>query len=98
MKRIFTILRALIVLIVLVFVLYEGTKWTVMRVYVPPGKALMVVNKFGPELPPELIAVPPGESNKGVQELLLSPGRYFINPVLYDTQRVDLTVIPAGVP
>jgi hypothetical protein len=33
-----------------------------------------------------------------VQEQLRSPGRYFINPVEYDTQLVDLTVIPGGDP
>ena len=40
-----------------VFLLYQGVKWTVFRVYVPPNKALMVTNKFGDPLPPELIAL-----------------------------------------
>ena len=51
-NRIQTIVKGLLVLIVAVFALYEATKWTVMRVYVPPGKALMVINKFGDQLPP----------------------------------------------
>jgi regulator of protease activity HflC (stomatin/prohibitin superfamily) len=93
-----TIAKGLFIVLLAVFVLYEGVKWTVFRVYVPPRKALMVINKFGDPLPPELIAVPPGQSNKGVQEELRSPGRYFINPVSYDTKLVDLTVIPAGDP
>jgi regulator of protease activity HflC (stomatin/prohibitin superfamily) len=97
-QRITTIITGAVVLVVGIFVLYEGFKWTVMRVYVPPGSALMVINKFGDPLPPELIAVPTGQSNKGVQEQLRSPGRYFINPVEYDTKQVDLTVIPAGDP
>ncbi|MEA2734445.1 MAG: hypothetical protein QOE14_896 [Humisphaera sp.] len=98
MNRTTTIVKTLLALVLVVFVLYEGFKWTVLRVYVPPGKALMVTNKFGPALPPELIAVPPGESNKGVQEELRSPGRYFINPVSYETKLVDLRIIPAGDP
>ena len=98
MNRTTTIAKGLLVLLLGLFVLYQGVKWTVFRVFVPPGKALMVINKFGDPLPPELIAVPPGESNKGVQEELRSPGRYFINPVEYDTKLVDLTVIPAGDP
>src|SRR3954470_19676233 len=99
MNRVKTIISGLLVLFVLLFVVYEGTKWTVMRVYVPQGKALMVINKFGEQLPPELIAVPANDNRfKGVQEELRSPGRYFINPVEYDTQLVDLTVIPAGDP
>src|SRR5687768_10888451 len=93
-----TIAKGLIVVLLVVFVVYEGVKWTVFRVFVPPGKALMVINKFGDPLPPELIAVPPGQSNKGVQEELRSPGRYFVNPVEYDTKLVDLTIIPAGDP
>ena len=97
-KRITTIAKAVFILLLAVFVLYEGVKWTVFRVYVPAGKALMVINKFGDPLPAELIAVPPGQSNKGVQEELRSPGRYFINPVEYDTKLVDLTIIPAGDP
>src|SRR3954447_3242637 len=99
MNRVKTIVMGLVVLVVLLFLTYEGTKWTVMRVYVPPGKALMVINKFGDQLSPDKIAVPVNENHfKCVQEQLRSPGRYFINPVEYDTQVVDLTVIPAGDP
>src|SRR5262245_25881090 len=98
-NKIRTILKAALVLFIALFAIYEATKWTVMRVYVPQGKALMVINKFGDQLPPDLIAVPENENHyKGVQEQLRSPGRYFINPVEYDTQLVDLTVIPAGDP
>ena len=97
-NRIATIAKPVIILVLAVFVLYQGVKWTVFRVFVPPNKALMVTNKFGDPLPPELIAVPTGQSNKGVQEELRGPGRYFINPVEYDTKLVDLTIIPAGDP
>ena len=98
-RRIQTIAKAALVLVVGIFLVYEATKWTVMRVYVPPGQALMVINKFGDQLPPELLAVPPGQNHyKGVQEEVRSPGRYFINPIEYDTQLIDLTVIPAGDP
>ena len=52
-------------------------------------------------VPPELIAVPmtgDHSGSMGVQEHLRSPGRYFINPLVNDTELVDLTVIPAGDP
>lgn len=99
MNRISTIVKGVLVLIVVLIALYEGTKWTVMRVFVPQDQALMVINKFGDQLPAELIAVPTGKNNfKGVQEELLGPGRYFINPIEYDTQLVNLTQIPAGDP
>ena len=98
-QRIKTIVKGVLILIVGVVVLYEGTKWTAMRVYVPPGKALMVINKFGDALPADLIAVPGNQNHyKGVEEQLRSPGRYFINPFEYDTQVVDQTIIPAGDP
>lgn len=99
MNRTKTIIKAVVILIVLMIALYEGTKWTVMRVYVPPDEAVLVTNKFGDPLPPELIAVPKGENHyKGVQEELLGPGRYFINPIEYKTESVKLTQIPAGDP
>src|SRR4051812_32313302 len=99
MNRISKMIRGTLIVIVGFFALYEITKWTAMRVYVPPGRALMVINKFGDPLPPELIAVPTDKPNfKGVREELLSPGRYFINPVEYETKLVDQVLIPAGDP
>src|SRR6476661_6387854 len=95
------IIRAVIALVVVLVLLFEGFKWTVMRVYVPQGKALMVINKFGDQLPPDLIVVPsdgPLSNCKGVQEELRGPGRYFLNPVEYDYKLVDLVTIPAGEP
>jgi hypothetical protein len=99
--RIATIIKGVIVLVVLVFLAYEGFRWTVMRVFVPPGKALMVINKFGNALPPDMIVVPTSgqyANCKGVREELLGPGRYFLNPVEYDWKEVDLVTIPAGDP
>ena len=97
--RIKLIIKAVVILFVAVFLLYQGVKWTVFRNFVPPNKALMVINKFGDQLPAELIAVPKGQDNyKGVQEELLGPGRYFINPLAYDTTLVNLTTIPPGDP
>src|SRR6185437_8836423 len=88
-----------VVALVAVYVLWIGFKWTVMREYVPPDKALLVMNKFGDPLPPDMVVVPHGQNHyKGVQEEVLGPGRYFINPVEYHTELVDLLHIPAGDP
>lgn len=93
------ILKGIIVLAVLLMLIGEVTKWTVMRVYVPPDKALVVINKFGNALPQGLVVVPKEDNSyKGVQEDVLGPGRYFFNPVEYATELVDLTVIPGGAP
>jgi regulator of protease activity HflC (stomatin/prohibitin superfamily) len=95
------LIKAAVIVFVCVFAIYEIVQWGFFRNYVPPNKALMVINKFGDALPAELIAVPKGPDEdkfKGVREELLGPGRYFINPITYDTQIVELTEIPAGDP
>ena len=67
--------------------------------HVPEDKALLVLNKFGDPLPPDLVVVPEGQNHfKGIQEDVRGPGRYFINPVEYHTELVDLVNIPAGDP
>ena len=78
---------------------YNAFKWSAERVYVEPGSALMVINKFGDPLPPDMIVVPAGDNRyKGIQEELRGPGRYFLNPVEYDWHTVPLVEIPAGDP
>ena len=98
--RISTIVKGAVVAIVLVWGLWLGYKWTAMRQYVPHDKALLVVAKYGKPLPQDRIVVPSGEEGryKGVHEEVLGPGRYFINPVFYETERVDLVEVPAGEP
>lgn len=99
MSRIKPIIIGLFVLFLICFAGWEVFKWGVMRVYVPPDKALVVTNKFGNALPADRITVPTGDNQyKGVREEILGPGRYFFNPVSYDTQLVDLVQIPAGDP
>src|SRR3954452_17349998 len=99
MTRIKTILIGLISLVVLIVVVWEGFKWTAMRVYVGPDQALVITNKFGTALPPGMVVVPKDDSSfKGIEEEVRGPGRYFINPVEYETQVVNVTQIPAGDP
>jgi hypothetical protein len=89
----------LFVLAFLAYGVWIGTEWTVMRVYVPEDQALVVVNKFGADLPQDMAVVPADDNRfKGVQEEVRGPGRYFIDPIEYSTQLVDLLVIPAGNP
>jgi hypothetical protein len=93
-------LLKLVLLLIAIWLAYVAVKWTVMRVYVPHGKALLVINKYGNPLPPDRIVAPKEEPTKfkGVQEEVLGPGRYFINPIFYDTELVDVIEIPAGDP
>jgi hypothetical protein len=86
-------------LVVVLAALWEAFKWTQMRVYVDGDHALVVINKFGKPLPPDRIVVPREDNSfKGVEEDVLGPGRYFFNPVEYDTKQVDLFTLSAGDP
>ena len=98
--RIATIVKGAVLAVILMWGLWLGYKWTAMRNYVPHDKALLVVAKYGRPLPPDRIVVPRGEEGryKGVHEEVLGPGRYFINPIFYETQYVELVEIPAGDP
>ena len=98
--RISTIVRGAVLAVVLMWGLWVGYKWTAMRQFVPHHKALLVVAKYGKPLPADRIVVPRGEEGryKGVHEEVLGPGRYFINPVFYKTELVDLVEVPAGDP
>src|SRR5581483_6432703 len=99
MKRIKILLLGLVAAIVLMLFVYEAFKWTVMRVFVDKDEALVVINKFGDALPPDLIVVPADDNRyKGVQEEVRGPGRYFLDPVRFDYKVVHLVQIPAGDP
>jgi regulator of protease activity HflC (stomatin/prohibitin superfamily) len=72
--------------------------WVIERVEVGPGETLIVINKWGRNLPEgEIIA--PDDSYKGI---LLEPrreGRYFINPIFqtYErNERTKLVEVPNG--
>ena len=94
MKRIRILTTLLIVLVVLAIPLWELVKWTQMRVFVDTDQALVVINKFGASLPPDRIVVPRGDNHfKGVREDVLGPGRYFFDPLEFDTKLVPLVSI-----
>lgn len=99
MKRIKILLAGVVVAMVLMLLVYEAFKWTVMRVFVDKDEALVVINKFGDALPADLIVVPADDNRyKGVQEEVRGPGRYFLDPVRFDYKVVPLVQIPAGDP
>jgi hypothetical protein len=99
MNRIRTIFSGALTAVIVLGVLWEVFKWTQMRVFVDSDHALVVINKFGKPLPPDRIVVPRDDNSfKGVEEDVLGPGRYFYNPVEYDTKLVDLVTLKAGDP
>lgn len=66
------------------------------RVYVPPGKCLVRIAKFGDPMPPDQTVAEPGQ--KGIQRETWGPGRYFLNPVNWDWELKDLVEIKPGDP
>ncbi|MGA2232531.1 MAG: SPFH domain-containing protein [Tepidisphaeraceae bacterium] len=99
MGRIKALIISGIGFVILIGALVEVTKWTAMRVFVDTGQALLVINKFGESLPPDMVVVPAGqEQYKGIEAEVRGPGRYFLDPVRYDWKVVDQLEIPAGDP
>jgi hypothetical protein len=90
---------AAVVLVVVLVAFYQVLHWGFERAYVGADEALMVIKKFGDPLPADRIVVPAdNERYKGVLQELRGPGRYFLNPVVYDWKTVKLTKISAGDP
>lgn len=74
-----------------------GLFWFTFRIYVPEDKCAVLIRKWGESLPAgQRIATEPGY--KGIQEHVLGPGRYFRNPMIWEWELHDQTVIPPGDP
>lgn len=70
--------------------------WTFFRVHVGPDECLVLIRKFGAEMPPGQIIA--GAGQKGVQAEALGPGWYFVLPWMYDVETHKLIEISAGTP
>ncbi len=71
--------------------------WFAMRVYVPEDCCAVLIRKMGKTLPTgRLVATE--SSQRGIQEHVLGPGRYFFNPIVWDYELKPLLEIPAGDP
>ncbi|MCP4591044.1 MAG: hypothetical protein GY842_09885 [bacterium] len=92
--------RTIMLAISVVLLLTAGilaTVWFTFRIYVPENKCAVLTRVLGESLPEgETIARDPGQ--KGIQEQVLGPGRYFYNPIVWEHELQDLVEIPAGDP
>ena len=77
---------------------YLAVKWGVMRTYVGHDEILVVTNRFGDNLPSDRRTVKEGEGFKGVRDEVFGPGRYFFDPLQYETVIARQTVVGAGNP
>ncbi|MFZ3047544.1 MAG: SPFH domain-containing protein [Desulfatirhabdiaceae bacterium] len=68
--------------------------WFFCRFYVPPDYMAIVTAKTGASLEPGKLLAGPGQ--KGIQEMPLPEGRYFLNPMTHDWRIVPILTIPPG--
>src|SRR5208283_1433447 len=72
-----------------------GWYWIVERVEVPSGKFVVLVHRWGNDLP-ENVMLAPDESYKGVMLKVLPEGRWFVNPLFWGYELRDLVTVPPG--
>jgi len=95
-------MKARVLSIVIGLVLVGGAgvgavAWVTFRIYVPPDKCAVLIRKMGDALPSDQrVATEPGQ--RGIQAEVLSPGRHFYNPLIWDWEIKPLTVVPSGNP
>src|SRR5579885_2872898 len=68
-------------------------RWEVERIEVPPGKFLVLVHRWGHDLPEGAI-VAPDDSYKGIMLNVLPEGRHFLNPLFWGHEVRDLIDVP----
>lgn len=96
-----SLLNPLIVLAVLGYFGWEFIQWTVNRVFVPPGKSLLLRYK-GPLLLGARRLPEPGRlasferMEVGVMEEMVGPGRHFYCPLWWERTIVDDVVVAPG--
>jgi hypothetical protein len=71
--------------------------WFSFRIYVPTNKCAVLIKKTGAMLP-EGESVATNDSQRGIQQEVLGPGRHFRDPFRWEWKLVDQQVIPAGDP
>jgi hypothetical protein len=68
--------------------------WMFCRFYVGPNQMAIVTSKTGDPLEPGQILAREGQ--KGIWEKPLGEGRYFLNPVIYDWEIVNVILVKPG--
>ncbi|MDD2237410.1 MAG: SPFH domain-containing protein [Kiritimatiellae bacterium] len=82
-------------LILLLIVAVPFWVWFFWRLEVGPGEIAILIHKTGTDLPAgQILALTPEE--KGIQQEVLSEGRYFFNPYSWTWKKSPIVDIPAG--
>ena len=90
-----SITTAFAVTVAAILILVWGAwEWGFCRFYVGPDEMAVVTAKNGDPLEPGQILA--GPRQRGVREAVLTEGRHFLNPVMYEHLIVPAITIPAG--
>lgn len=85
----------IVALVIGLFLGYQAWLWEVERVEVLPGKFLVLIHRWGKNLPEgEIVA--PDDSYKGVMFDVKTEGRHFINPIFWSYEVHDMLRVPVG--
>ncbi len=86
---------AVIAVIVGLGIVQQIWHWEVERIEVPPGEFLVIISRWGKNLP-EGDIVAPDSSYKGVMLGVLPEGRHFLNPLFWTYERKKMVYVPPG--
>lgn len=89
-----TLIKAIIALVLLILLANFIWLWGFCRFYVGPNKMAVITAKNGDPLAAGQILAREGQ--KGIQEEPLGEGRHFRNPIFFDHEIVDVTIIKPG--
>lgn len=87
-------IKVIVSTLVLLAVAEVGWLWNFCRFYVGPNKMAIITAKNGDPLDPGQILAREGQ--KGIQEEPLSEGRHFRNPIFFEWEIVDITMVRPG--
>ncbi|HSR87827.1 MAG TPA: SPFH domain-containing protein [Pontiella sp.] len=89
-----SVIKIVIAVIAILAALEFMWLWGFCRFYVGPNRMAIITAKSGDPLEPGQILARKGQ--KGIWEEPLGEGRHFLNPILYEREIVDVTIIPPG--
>jgi hypothetical protein len=92
LKRLATAAGILAVFFLILFI----SAWNLVFHYADPGEMLVIISKSGDELPQDQLLANPGQ--KGPLADVLSEGRHFVWPVLYEVKNFQLKELNMDIP
>ena len=84
-----------VAILVLIAIIAPWWMYSEMRIDVPAKQMAVLTRKTGKELEPNMV-IAPSQEYKGVQKDVLTEGRYYYNPYIWESEVVPQVEIPEG--